>query len=1167
MDTLTEETLTALAAQQAADPSGTFRGARPGAAGDATMSALPTDGTLPTWSLAAGTDGPAAQPTAAAGVAPSYRLLKPIARGGMGDVWEAVQTSLGRVVAVKQMRARPAATPGSTDEDDSRRRLLAFRQEALVAARLEHPNIVPVHDQGLDDQGEPLLAMKRVHGEPWNDLIRRDFGVLAPEEFLARHLPILVDMVQAVVFAHSQGVVHRDLKPSQVMVGSFGEVLLMDWGLALYVGEPKGVDDAVRRELPIRRTSSSPSGTPAFMAPEQTLATPDGIMEQTDVYLIGGTLYMLLTGEPPHAGRNSVEAFKRATEGRVPDPRERAPGRTHPPELAALCMACLQPVPADRPDTAAVVLDALNDYLTGAGRRREATAIADAVEARLAESPADYREIARLLADLQRAAALFPESTRLAPLRDRLLARHAQLALERGDLHLARLQLESMSDEAEAARGLTEADRLEARRRRQHAQRRAALAAAIVLLLVVAIGGAAFSTSLRRERDAAQEARASAEQQRDEANGQRLRAEEAEDVAAGRLAEIEQKAAALRASRSDAQSLATFMLTDLRSRLASLDRLDLLDAVAEQTLAYYRDIPFSDLEIEEMQAVLKGLVELASLATDQGNLPLTRQAIELAMDSTNIAIEQNPGSAQLRLFGLMMHKRRALVLIDQGDLVGAAKDYEHMEASARVVLDAAGDAPWRYHAEAQLADALGGLASIARARRDLPAAEQLFRESIVLQEGVVARDPEDFVNRRELARQVNNLSSLLAEMDREEEAIVGFHQSSAISEQLALEHPDNNELLADYAQSLHNVGTMMLSAGDVEGGLAELARSSELLDQLIEREPDNVNHLSKLATLHYQLGRHAREQGDFPAFESNLQRASELFALLAERDPTNLSHQHAGVVARFQMALHALDNARDYPRAKALLDENVRVLRDLTSREPTNAFWRRELNSNLLRLNYAQMSLHDYQAAAATAHEALALNEQILANEPLDHSAHDQQAALLEQLGLALHAQGKLEDAVAAYQAARAPLATLRVIKPDNYWQRWEAHLGTLAAWALVEKGDLEAARGNLQRAVDIRDSMGDDAHTNAWVSVAARIMVVEATILAKLGQQDASHAMHEEAVQIFTQFLDEKGLRDMLEMELVSLVRATQGVGHEPDPAWIEELRARGSFWIPAAE
>jgi len=204
-----------------------------------------------------------------------YDTVKEIGRGGFGEVWEAVQTSLDRVVAVKRLR-RDRFQNATVSRGYTRHMEEAFRREAMTAACLEHPNIVPVHDLALDNEGAPLLAMKLVRGSQWDTLMRTDFRDMPVEGFLAKHIPILLSVAQAVAFAHSRGIVHRDIKPGQVMVGEFGEVVLMDWGLAILFDATALKGSGQRLSAMLAKdpnSGTSPAGTLAFMAPEQTETT------------------------------------------------------------------------------------------------------------------------------------------------------------------------------------------------------------------------------------------------------------------------------------------------------------------------------------------------------------------------------------------------------------------------------------------------------------------------------------------------------------------------------------------------------------------------------------------------------------------------------------------------------------------------------------------------------------------------------------------------------------------------------------------------------------------------------------------------------------------------------------------------------------------------------
>jgi eukaryotic-like serine/threonine-protein kinase len=224
-----------------------------------------------------------------------YRMVRPLGRGGMGAVYLVEDVELQREVALKVLV--PSA------EESLAERL---RREARVLAKLEHPSIVPIHDVGTLPDGRAYYAMKYVRGERLDEW-------LAAGRPRAEALRLFQRIAEAVAFAHAQGVVHRDLKPQNVMVGPFGEALVLDWGLAKEVGPVLPGSDS-----PMETGAGMVLGTPAFMAPEQARGEP--ISERTDVYALGAMLYFLLTGRPPHRGETPAEALRSALHAEPPDP-------------------------------------------------------------------------------------------------------------------------------------------------------------------------------------------------------------------------------------------------------------------------------------------------------------------------------------------------------------------------------------------------------------------------------------------------------------------------------------------------------------------------------------------------------------------------------------------------------------------------------------------------------------------------------------------------------------------------------------------------------------------------------------------------------------------------------------------------------------------------------
>lgn len=387
--------------------------------------------------------------------APKFIIRDVIGTGGYGVVHDAVQTSLSRVVAVKKLRDEfYEAKGGHAPNNDWLEHL--FRQEAVTTGLLEHPNIVPIHDLSADDNGHPLLALKLVRGKTWDLLMNEDFAMPMPE-FLARHLPILVDVAQATAFAHSRGIVHRDLKPHQVMVGEFGEALLMDWGLAA-VYDPQKLLGALQDSgdvqiIPtIGTTADNPAGSPSFMAPEQTESTSGNIGPWTDVFLLGGILYTILTAVPPHRMTNldsPLKMFEVARKCEIIPPEQRVPDLDIPPELSSLCMRAMALDPADRVPSAAAFLRELQDFISGAGKRRESVAISAAVAERMKTNVEQYSDLSAIDSQLERALALWPGNHEALQLRQHALLQYANMAAANGDLTLARVQAERLAPSAD----------------------------------------------------------------------------------------------------------------------------------------------------------------------------------------------------------------------------------------------------------------------------------------------------------------------------------------------------------------------------------------------------------------------------------------------------------------------------------------------------------------------------------------------------------------------------------------------------------------------------------------------------------------------------------------------------------------------------------------------
>ncbi len=275
-----------------------------------------------------------------------YRLIEELGRGGMGTVFLAEDRVLGRKVAVKVVGT------GASDPGAAARML----REARVIARLEHPGIIPVHDAGTLPDGRMFYAMKRVDGRRLDEIAS---GAPLPER-----LRTFQKVCEAVAFAHAHGVLHRDLKPENVMVGPFGEVLVMDWGVARVVeAAPEARPQAPAASPPGATAEGTIVGTPAYMSPEQASGR-SRVGTATDVYALGGLLYFLLTGRPPF----DAETARRRTRGEAglePEPARRADASV-PAALEAICTRAMAAEPAARYASAEELAAEVARYLDGA---------------------------------------------------------------------------------------------------------------------------------------------------------------------------------------------------------------------------------------------------------------------------------------------------------------------------------------------------------------------------------------------------------------------------------------------------------------------------------------------------------------------------------------------------------------------------------------------------------------------------------------------------------------------------------------------------------------------------------------------------------------------------------------------------------------------------------
>jgi serine/threonine protein kinase len=763
-------------------------------------------------------------------------LIRRIAQGGSGEIWEAFQPQLQRNVAVKCLRqdtADSVSTPQVRQYHE-----MHFRQEALTAGYLEHPNILPVYDVAVSRDGRPMLIMKLVNGHQWNDLITADYNRLAPLDYLARHTEILATVANAVAYAHSRCVLHRDLKPSQVMIGGFDEVLLMDWGLAM----------AWEKERPCQcptpgdRSDSTlyhpinPAGTPTFMAPEQTLPALDGLGPWTDIYLLGGILYLLLCGRTPHWA-SSQRGFSLAAEARTPilPPQTVSPsGREVPEPLANLAMACLNPDPNLRPRTAQEVRLGLIDWIASSSRRRECELLIASVRpttlttpanlsdqsgpsnlsypphptphpALLPNVPAPYASLSERIGALDRALALVPAHPEATSLRERLIHQYAQAAIAHNDLTLARVQATLLPQSDHRASLLAGIDAIQTEYDRQDQQYRAALTEA---------------TQAR-------------------AHTERLRAH--------------------------AEQTVQFLIHDLHAALKAIGRLDLLRTAAEQAMRHF-DTAGEDHEPDEPthrhnRAI--AFMNIGEVLSDEGNKQDALTAFRRA--ATLLERLDSPTSAQhqyrwkIDLARAYDHLARQLYFHGQN---AACRDL--CAKAIPLVEELAAQAPPEELSDRRLAIATINTRMGFSYWRDrlLHDAFRHFRRAQAIAQDEAARHPASLPIQQALAQALIGIGNVHRDRAEMDQAIAINKRILNLQSRLSADHRDNIPLLEDVFWTRNNLGLMVQLAGRLEEAEALLTTDilereahSQAMPGSIVRLALRVFPISLLAETRYLLGR------------------------------------------------------------------------------------------------------------------------------------------------------------------------------------------------------------------------------------------------------------------------------------------------------------------------
>jgi tetratricopeptide (TPR) repeat protein/tRNA A-37 threonylcarbamoyl transferase component Bud32 len=871
-----------------------------------------------------------------------YVFVAQLASGGMGRIIRARDRRLGRDVALKENAV------------ESREQARRFEREARITARLQHPSIVQVHEAGVWPGGEPFFAMQLVAGRSLDQVIA---AATTLDARLAL-VPNALAVADAIAYAHSLGVIHRDLKPRNVIVGEFGETVVVDWGLAKDLTSP--MPDVV--DAPFRMPASPAEatglgtvvGTPAYMPPEQARGEP--VDQRADVYALGALLFHVLAGRPPVLGETSADVLATIAAGGAASLDEVEPEL--PADLLAIVAKAMASASGDRYPSARELARDLRQFQTGQlvsahrytpaqlvrrwlrRHRGAVTAIAGAALVLAAVGAISVRRIVRAehVAETERHAAeqhrgdaeelmsfmLGDLRAKLQPigkldLLDAVATKAASYYEQRPD--------GTPADRRKRAAALTSlGDVLLARGHTQEALARYRAAQVIAERLVadapdrpdaqreLSVAHTRIGDALAAQGDSAG---ALASYHADLAIALELAARAPGDPDKQRDVSVSHEKVA---DMLELQGRFADAMAELRASIAITERL----AATAPSASSQRDL---SVDHERLGEVLAMHEEIAAALVEQRTALVLREQL----------VARDPGSAEAKRDLAGSHHQVGELLLRQGDVAGGlASERAALQLDEALVARDSTNAEWR----SDLALAHANLGKMLSAQHDGSAALAELRTALAIQAPLAAEDSTHADRLRDVEITRKRIGDLLADRGARAAALAEYRQVEELAAELATRDATHSTWQLDLAIAHEKLGQLEEDDGQLDVALADDRACLAIRGALAAKDPTNAGWQNDVAVAHYNLGTLLAKRDTVAALDEH-RAALAITEQLVARDLHDLARRRD--LADSHQQIGELLIARDRAAGRAELATAADQLQQLVTEQPDNARWRSDL--------------------------------------------------------------------------------------------------------------------------------------------------------------------------------------------------------------------------------